>query len=277
MEINNSMPNLKTKSEITPTEYFENVKSLKNMLDDEKLKKMYENSITLFEKYKKTGQTSSMRKLIFYIETIQKEREILAAGIDTFVYTDDVSRFLEKVENKVVKIIELDKFPREIPDEIVDIIDKHGNKFDKLYVLFTDYTGETEKEIEKERRDKDPILFGAFEDKSNDSKYVVKDRLYYLGDWIDEYCDLTLQQIVEVMQKDNVDVIRKIKMPDSIEELTQIVDNYEKNKDKKLNLDDLKNGMADLKTINVEFNQNSESNFKPIKTLFSKIKTFLNK
>ena len=34
---------------------------------------------------------------------------------------------------------------------------------DKLYILFTDYTGKEQRKVAKERREKDPILFGALE------------------------------------------------------------------------------------------------------------------
>ena len=46
----------------------------------------------------------------------------------------------------------------------------------------------------QEHKEKDPIVFGIFTDKEN---IFTLDRLYYVADWVDEYCDLTLDKLVE--------------------------------------------------------------------------------
>lgn len=38
---------------------------------------------------------------------------------------------------------------------------------------------------------KDPILFGVIRN---------SDKLYYIADWVDEYCDLTLEKMFETLQ-----------------------------------------------------------------------------
>lgn len=106
----------------------------------------------LLNKYKVTGQVKGMRKLLFHLKCIEKEREIVKAGIDTFVYRDDIEYYIDNVTNDVVKIIDIESYEREIPDEIVDIIAKYGKLFDQLYIVFTDYTGEAERKVEEERR-----------------------------------------------------------------------------------------------------------------------------
>ena len=186
--------NIETSEEkMTPTEYFSIIKERKNHITDEDLQKVYDNCLELLNKYKITGQIKGMRKLMFHIECIEKEREIIKAGIDTFIYRDDIEYYIDHVSDDIVKIIDIQSYEREIPDEIVEIIELVGNMFDQLYIIFTDYTGETERQVEKERRSKDPILFGVFQNKKTRS---VIDRFYYLGDWVDEYCDLTLDKMV---------------------------------------------------------------------------------
>ncbi|EOE7167609.1 hypothetical protein ACKTJR_002714 [Clostridioides difficile] len=128
---------------------------------------------------------------MFLLECTEKERKIIELGIDTFVYKEDIEKYIDGISKNTVKIIELENYEREIPDEIVEIIEKTKDIFDKMYVLFTDYTGKITKEISKERRDKDPILFGIF---SDEKSRAIVDRFYYLGDWEDEYCDLTLKK-----------------------------------------------------------------------------------
>ena len=99
-----------------------------------------------------------LRKLMFIVDCIPKERELLKLGYDIFIYKDDIEEYINSVQNKVIKIIELKNYSREIPDELVDTIERTRDIFNgNFYVLFTDYTGKEERRVEKERREKDPL------------------------------------------------------------------------------------------------------------------------
>lgn len=198
MEENDSL------KEMTPYQYFQFVKSKVNEINDEDLNKLYSISSELLEKYKKTGQVKAAKKLAFHIKSILKEKEIIDLGITKFVYRDDIENYIDNIAKDVVKIIELKNYPREIPDELVETIEKTKDIFDEMYVLFTDYTGEVEKKVEKER---DPILFGSFIDRTVDE---MSQRMYYLGDWVDEYCDLTLDKLVS---QTNKSIVKEISIP----------------------------------------------------------------
>lgn len=220
------MDELKTtenvESELTPQQYFEQIKERKHHITDAELVKVYDNCLELLNKYKITGQKKGLRKLMFHLECIEKEREIVKMGINTFIYRDDIEEYIDTVAKDTVKIIELENYEREIPDEIVDIIAATKDKFDQLYIVFTDYTGKVERQIEKERRDKDPILFGTFQNQSN---RTVIDRFYYLGDWEDEYCDLTFDKMVNETEKAGKrNIVKTIKTPSDIEELKEQLD-----------------------------------------------------
>ena len=110
-------------TELSPSEYFEQVKERKNHITDEDLQKVYDNCLELLNKYKITGQKKGMRKLMFHLECIEKEREIVKMGIDTFIYRDDIEEYIDNVAKDTVKIIELENYEREIPDEIVELIE----------------------------------------------------------------------------------------------------------------------------------------------------------
>lgn len=205
--------------EMTPQEYFDAVKERKQSITDEQLKSIYDNCLELLNKYVITGQKRGIEKLMFHLSCIEKEMEIVKMGITTFVYRDDIEFYISNVASDVVKIIDIESYEREIPDEIVKIISQVKDKFDQLYIVFTDYTGKVERQVSKERRQKDPILFGTFQ---NDNTRSVIDRFYYLGDWIDEYCDLTLDKMVNETQ--NVrkrNITHTIKTPKDIEELKE--------------------------------------------------------
>lgn len=212
MDMNNVEEN-----KLSPQEYFDIVKERKQHITDEQLAAIYDNCLELLNKYKITGQTRGMEKLLFHLNCIEKEREIVRMGINTFVYRDDIEFYISEVASDVVKIIDLESYEREIPDEIVEIIGKVKDKFDQLYIVFTDYTGKVERQVAEERRRKDPILFGTFQ---NGKTRSVIDRFYYLGDWVDEYCDLTLDKMVNETKKvGQRNIAHAIKTPDDIEEL----------------------------------------------------------
>ncbi|WP_368900779.1 hypothetical protein [Oceanobacillus oncorhynchi] len=239
------------KEEYSPSEYFVMVKDKKNKSSDQMLNRVYDNCLNLLNKYKVTGQTSAAKKMIFHLETIEKEREIIKSGINTFVYKDDIEEFIENVANDVVKIIELEKYEREVPDEVIQDFEKVKHLFDQCYVVFTDYTGKIEKQIEKER---DPILFGTFQDK--DSRTVV-DRFYFIGDWEDEYCDLTLDKMVNQMKKSkNTNIEMTINTPEDI--------------------DNFKEQLSKLEPKGNRFVVNNNQAEKK-KGLIGKVKTFLSK
>lgn len=197
--------------EISPYEYFQNLKENSiNIMNDEELNKLYSISTELLNKYKKTGQIKSAKKLAFHIKSILKEKQIIDLGITKFIYREDIENYIDNVANDVVKIIELKNYPREIPEELIETIEETKDIFDEMYVLFTDYTGEVEKSVAKER---DPILFGSFIDRSIDE---MSQRMYYLGDWIDEYCDLTLDKLVAQTDKS---IVKEISIPENKKDL----------------------------------------------------------
>lgn len=208
---------------LSPYDYFQGVKDSIKTMNSEDLSKMYTVAESLMEKYKLFGQEKALKRLAFHIKTLLKEYDIINLGVDRFVYKNDITNYIDNVSKKPVKIIEMKNYPREIPDEMIDVVQKTKGLFDEFYVLFTDYSGELEKEVEKER---DPILFGGFCTKSRD---IVADRFYYLGDWIDEYCDLTLDKLVSETSKD---IVKTISIPSNRDELIAQLNSYEEKDNK---------------------------------------------
>lgn len=212
----------KNEQEITPSQYFDYLKNAKNVITTEALKNSYAVFLQLGEKYNKLGQVESLKKLCFLADTLKKEEKLIELGITTYVYKDVIEDYIENVADKTVKIVELSRYMREIPDELVETVEKTRELFDELYVVFTDYTGKEERKVEKERRDKDPILFGVFKNGSN-----VSDRFYFLGDWVDEYCDLTLDKMVEQYREMNgSSPVLTTEIPKTTDELIEVLKSY---------------------------------------------------
>lgn len=233
----------------TATEYFEILKSKKQKADQGDMDKFYENALHLLNKYKLTNQVDGMKKLMFHIDSIEKERQGIEQGIDTFVYKKDIQTYIESVKGKVIKSIELERYEREIPDEVVDSYLKVKDVFDSFFVLFTDYTGEHEK---KHMKEKDPILFGMFHNKEKSS---ISERMYFIGDWEDEYCDLTLDKLVTEMENiKNINIQESISTPTNIDDIREYLKGLEATQSKEF-------------VITSKLTKN--------KSFFSKVKTFL--
>lgn len=237
---------------ITPAEYFEVLKDKKQSINKADLDKAYNACLTLANKYKITAQTRGLVRLAFHTACITKEYKLLEAGINTFVYRDDIETYIDDIADDAIKIIELENYEREIPDDVVEILEKVKRLFDRFYVVYTDYSKKETRRVEAERREKDPILFGTFQ--NEESKFIL-DRFYYIADWVDEYCDLTLDKLVyELKEKKNIEVLHEFNTPLTVDELKEQVASLE-----------LKNGVY-------------KATQKPKKkSVFSKIKTFLSR
>lgn len=207
-----------TEDEMTPFEYFQHIKERVYQMDDKNLTAMYSAAMKLMDKYQAFGQEKAMKKAAFHVRTLLHEYDLLQLGVNRFVYKEDITNYIDNISKKPVKIIEMKNYPREIPDEMLDIVEQTKEIFDEFYIVFTDYTGELAKEVEKER---DPILFGGFCTKGRE---IVADRFYYLGDWIDEYCDLTLEKLIEETSKD---IIKVVEIPKNHDELVTQLSSYD--------------------------------------------------
>ena len=66
---------------LQPNQYFDMIKSKKNKVTDKELQRYYDNCLVLLNKYKQTNQNKAAKKLIFHLESIEKEREIVFENI----------------------------------------------------------------------------------------------------------------------------------------------------------------------------------------------------
>ena len=246
--------------ELSPQAYFNKMKSMKKNITSEELNDIYDNCLELANKYCITGQIRALKKILFCMESITKEKQLVDMGIVTFIYRDDIDFYIDNVaknKSKPIKIIELERYEREIPDEIVDVISKTKDIFDQMYIVYTDYSNKSERVVEKRKRDKDPILFGTFQSKKDK---VCIDRFYYLGDWVDEYCDLTLDKMIQQTQNLGRNIIRTIQTPQDIEQLKEYIDTHYKS-----------DGIgAFIKKADADIDKEETKK----KNLFSNIKTF---
>jgi hypothetical protein len=146
---------------------------------------------------KKAGQEALFEKLAAGINAFRMETQLVAMGLTKFVSEEDIVRFY-KQSQRGLRLDYVRNFARTIPETVVALktrADELGI-FDAYVVLHYDPNAKSFAETEKEKAArKDPILFGLMSGRRV---------LYFVGDWVDELCDLTLDQIAETLGKDAV-------------------------------------------------------------------------
>lgn len=146
---------------------------------------------------RRTGQTALMEKLVGGLNAYRMETALLSAGFPKYLDEEDLIYFHGRTE-RGLRLDWVKNFVRRIPDEVLEAkarADEIG-AFDNYVVLHYDpERGSVAETKEEELRRKDPILFGLMRDRR---------RLYFVGDWTDEYCDLTLDQIADVIGQEKV-------------------------------------------------------------------------
>ena len=142
-----------------------------------------------------SGQIAMKEKLLRDM-VINKYESVLYANSLYYVITEEqIVDFVKKTEDGV-RLTYVKNYMRVIPQDVVDKIIEYNKLeiFDNYAILHydPDYMsyGETIAETKKRQ---DPILFGLIRG---------SDKLYYICDWIDEFCNLTLETFVEVLQID---------------------------------------------------------------------------
>lgn len=175
-------------------------------ITDKEAQESYRNRITEFINCigytEQTGQTALKEKLFERLVINKYESILYSNGI----YKVLSEKRLVELTQKAPKALRLDyiqNYTRSIPLDVIKAkieMDKL-EVFDNYVILHYDpeniSTAKTNEEKEKEvEKAKDPILFGVIAGSTN---------LYYIADWIDEFCDLQFDAIVEILGKEIVE------------------------------------------------------------------------
>lgn len=180
------------KGEIHPRLYFSFVKSKLNNFQLTKLKIRLDKLKKMVRTTGELGQKAAFEEFSRQLAVTIRESEAEACGVKGFILKEHIDKFMGLTKNVRFELFE--KFPRVVPDNVrVKILYlKERGIFDEYWVLYLD-NKEPLKTNKEKIKEKDPILFGKFSYEPN--------KLYYVIDWIDDYCDLTMDKFVDAMKK----------------------------------------------------------------------------
>ena len=195
---NNGQPYKKKKQVGIKTEiFFQYVKSKLSEHEMSNLSERLTKVVAGMKSAELTGQTGLYEELALQVSSMVREQEIAALGHNMWIPVNIIRHFVDKIEERIVKFKLLAKFPRIIPADKASIISKvrATGIFDDFYILYVDLQNEEFETNEEKIRLKDPIVFGYLSTQPN--------KLYFICDWVDEYCDLTLDSMIEKIKVDD--------------------------------------------------------------------------
>src|SRR4030042_2342290 len=178
-----------------PVVIFRFLKKKFSMFEAEKLYKRYEQIATVLENIHpcQIALTEEIEKKAL---KVMREATMASCGFNKFIEGDFLNKYIDLCKNKVIKISRIKNYVRFIPKKVRDKMEKAERKalFDGYVVVHTDPNDTSVMKTVEEK--KDPILFGVISE---------SDRFYFIADWKDELCDLTLEKIVDKLGLDDTD------------------------------------------------------------------------
>lgn len=178
---------------ITITEFFTRLsKSYEELTPIAEIAEHYEKALI---QAKTMGQQALVEKLRDLIDVVRGEAHLIAMKLNKYVTEKQVVDFYEKVgQDKNLKLTWIKNFGRIIPESIYEIKKSVDERkvFDNYVILHYDPANNGEKMTKEEvEKMKDPILFGVIKNSK---------KLYYIADWKDEYCELTLEEMFKTLK-----------------------------------------------------------------------------
>lgn len=192
---------MEQKKGIAPQLYFKYIKKKFGMLQGMKLKARLDRLEKAFNKAIENGQEALGMKLMTDLAREAKESALYAVGIKHFIEYDDITKYKRQIRGGHISDTRLQDYTRVIPDDVL----KKKKAVEHLFDGFVIYhywdeaaekarAGKQKMSEEEKGRMRDPVLFGIIRESN---------RLYFIADWEDEYCDLTFEEMIDVIGKDD--------------------------------------------------------------------------
>lgn len=177
----------KPKPKLTAARVFALVKRCWRTNSLEPLTKLRSSAASLAAQAQENGQTALYEEMSKRVASISVELRLLEAGFATYIDRTAINRFATR-DGADTHLTNIENFGRPIPDGVATKL--KAARDSKLFSGFTVlHAGMAMiKTTAQKIREKDPILFGTVE--------AHPDRLYVIADWLDEWCHLTLSELI---------------------------------------------------------------------------------
>lgn len=163
--------------------------SLQGLKDYKDRVEVYDKAIDQALKGGQTGRADNLKRAR---RLVQQESVLIVAGFKRIISEAQAIEFASKCQ-KGLRLDWVANFGRPIPDDVLakKLEADKLKVFDNYVILHYDPQAKaftlTDEQV---RAKKDPILFGVIKDSR---------KLYYIGDWKDDKCDLTMEEVARVL------------------------------------------------------------------------------
>lgn len=180
---------------IHPVLYFKYIKKKFGLLERKRLDSRLKRLEKAFYKAVESGQDALGSKILNKLAVETRESVMYTKGIRHFIEYDDVMRHKRNIKGGHISDTLLKDFTRVIPKNVLKKKAKVEDCFDD-FVVFHYWNDSYRDDMDADEKEKmrDPVLFGVIKENN---------RLYFIADWEDEYCDLTFDELVDVIGKDD--------------------------------------------------------------------------
>lgn len=186
-----------TEKGLHPQLVFKYIKSKFGLLEKASLDRRLKKLETAFLQAVENGQEALGNKILRELTRETRESVLYVKGYKYFVEREDVWKHKRNIKGGHISDTKFEDFTKVIPKDVLKKKKEAEPYFDG-FVIYHYYNNEMEEKIAKKQKMseeekskmKDPILFGWIKE---------CDRLYFIADWEDEYCDLTFDEIVDVV------------------------------------------------------------------------------
>ncbi len=195
---NGTSVKVKKEEGISPKLYFKYVKKKFGLLGGMKMEKRINKLWKLAEDAENGGQIALSEQFLKRLLKETRETEMYALGYKIFIESEHLEKFRYRVKGRSISVTPIKNYTKNIPSDVKKKVNEAHSKniFDEFVIVHYDPQGEAVKMTEEEER-KDPIVFG---------KIKESDRLYFIADWEDEYCDLTLDDIIDKLSLEDEEI-----------------------------------------------------------------------
>lgn len=213
---------LKYKNEISSSDlkiFFDSIKTKISNLDSNDIDDVLDNYENALNNAKLNNQTALVEKIIDYSKILKYELILSKSIFNKYINESELVNFYniathhDKYKTKLT-LTYIKNFIKVIPHDVCELRQSADDLkvFDNYIILHYNYNNdsvsETKEELEKK---KDPILFGVIQGST---------KLYYIGDWVDEYCDLTFDSLIKKLgKKKNSNILNNNTMINNIKNI----------------------------------------------------------
>jgi hypothetical protein len=196
---------------ISPQLYFSYVKSKFGLLEKSKLERRMKKLEAAFNNAVDNGQEALGQKFLNELSREMNESLALAKGIKYFITREDLRKHKNRIRGGHISDTQFEEFTRVIPKDVLEKKKKVEGIFDGFVIYhYWDESaeavraGKQKMTSEEKNKMRDPVLFGYFQG---------NERLYFVADWEDEFCDLTFDELIDFIGKSE-DGVRIPKNPE---------------------------------------------------------------